>query len=299
MGFTSEGGYGLEASSTYFKGQGLGNDYLVFREGRGWPVKPGSVRRVCERWTGVGGDGIVLELPFDGRVHRLRMFNPDGSEFERSGNGLRVFAASLCSSGRVGMGAISVEVGGAEVLLDVLERGPGGLYDVSAQMGRVSFKPEAVGLDESQVERPGRLRVGQGSVVFMAVSVGNPHCVVFDEALEDEQLRRLGPVLTNHAAFPKGVNVQLAEVTGPSAARALVWERGVGRTSSSGTSACAVAAASVRCGRLEPGEISVVMEGGTLTVHVSEEYDVTLRGPVAEVCTGTLAPGFLEALWET
>lgn len=277
-----------EAGAGWFKAHGLGNDYLVFRAGEGWRVTPGAAAAVCHRWRGVGGDGIVLELPPLGGRFRLRMFNPDGSEFERSGNGLRVFAAALASEGRVGSDPFPVEVGGGEVVMQVRGREPGGILDVSVEMGRAQVASAAV---------PDRLALpGGGEVAVRRVWTGNPHCVVFTDDLSEEALQRLGPALAAHSAFPGGTNVQLARVEGPGRVRIAIWERGVGPTSASGTSSCAVAVAAVYEGRLLPGEVEVVMEGGTLGVTVSPELDVVLRGPVQEVGQGTLGEGFLEFL---
>jgi diaminopimelate epimerase len=115
-------------------------------------------------------------------------------------------------------------------------------------------------------------------------------------SLSDPLLENLGPFLTDHAAFARGTNVQLAWVVGPREVEILIWERGVGRTSASGTSACAAAAASVRRGLVEPGAITVRMEGGSLEVDVSSTWDLRLRGPVREVGTGELGEGFLRWL---
>lgn len=287
----------LHASRKYFKGHGLGNDYLVFRFGSDWRVTAGSVRAVCDRWRGVGSDGIVVQLPSDDGPYRLRMFNPDGSEFERSGNGLRVFAACLGSVGKVGSDPFEVEVGGSRLRMKILAREPAGVYDVAVEMGRPSFLPEQIGLDTALLDAWGRIiHPEEGPMNFVGVSMGNPHCVVFTEDVSREALARLGPTFSTHPAFRQGTNVQLARPAGPSSIRALVWERGAGRTSSSGTSACAVAAAAVSSGMLAPGDVRVEMEGGELTVNVSPELDVILRGPVQEVCRGELTDGFLESL---
>lgn len=279
------------AGASWFKAHGLGNDYLVFRGGDAWTMTPEAVARVCDRWRGVGGDGIVLELPPDGPAHRLRMFNPDGSEFERSGNGLRVFGAALATAGRVGHAPFEVEVGGGRVTMQLHGVRPGGVLDLSVEMGRASV---------DDVRARASLPLLDGSTVqVVPVRVGNPHCVVFTDDLSEPALFRLGPALATHPAFPGGTNVQLARVEGFPHERRLriaIWERGVGRTSASGTSSCAVAVAAVHQGRLPPGEVEVVMDGGTLRVTVTPELDVILRGPVEEVSRGVLTQGFLEAL---
>ena len=291
------------AGTAYYKGHGLGNDYLVFEAGSAWPLSSGAIESVCDRWRGVGSDGIVVVLdggPRNGTEEEpfhLRMFNPDGSEFERSGNGLRIFGAFAASMGWVEGDPFSVEVGGDRVVLQVLGVTGEGLYDVVAEMGQVSFLPEAVGFDAGQLDPDGHLHHPHlGSLAIQPVSVGNPHCVAFVDALSDPLLETLGPFLSHLPAFSQGTNVQLALVTAPQGVEILIWERGVGRTSASGTSACAAASACVRRGLLEPGEITVIMKGGSLEVTVSPEWDIRLRGPVQEVGTGELGRGFVDWL---
>jgi len=293
------------AGAAWFRAHGLGNDYIVFRSGDAWTLTPRAVQRVCDRYRGVGSDGIVLELPPDPLrpgVFGLRMFNPDGSEFERSGNGLRVFGASLATASRVGEDPFHIVVGGGRVRMQVMGREPGGVLVISVEMGRASVEPAVVGMDPARLEPTegagtGDLVLAGGErVTIRGVSVGNPHCVVFTDDLSEEALGRLGPQLTGHPAFIQGANVQLARVEGPGILRIAIWERGVGKTSASGTSSCAVAVAAVHEGRVEPGEVEVRMEGGVLRVTVTPQLDVGLRGPVEEVARGFLTPGFLEAL---
>jgi diaminopimelate epimerase len=255
------------------------------------------------------------------------MFNPDGSEFERSGNGLRVLGAHLHSSGLVGEAPFHVRSGGSLIGMQVHGRTPAGILDLSVQMGRARVGPTAVELKVpggwvESGEAPVHLdHPSLGAVAFLPVSVGNPHAVVFTEDLSPGNLEALGPFLATHSAFARGTNVQLArvvaQVEGGAATRVeaqvgdgakdrtpgphqrlriAIWERGVGRTSASGTSSCAASVAAVATGRLEPGPITVEMEGGEMEVTVATDLEVTLRGPVQEVCRGTLLTGFLEFL---
>jgi diaminopimelate epimerase len=270
----------------------------VFEEGSGWTLSREGVERVCDRMRGAGGDGIVLLLSGGGPPFRLRMFNPDGGEFERSGNGLRILASHLHRSGRVVIAhPFEVEVGGDTVRMEVHGSTLDGVYDVSAEMGRASVDPADVGW-RAEAGRVGEVDgPGAGTLALQTVSVGNPHAVLFTEELTLDALQRIGPHVATHAAFANGTNVQLARpVPGERVVDALVWERGVGHTFASGTSACAVAVASVHTGRVTPGQVEVRMEGGSLLVTVTESLDVVLRGPVQEVCTGELTDGFLEWL---
>lgn len=283
------------AGAAFFRGHGLGNDYLVFPFGDRWAASHQAVRAVCDRWRGVGADGIVLHSPPDERPWRLRMFNPDGSEFERSGNGLRVFAAYAASRGWVGGEGFAVEVGGDRVRMRVEQRLGGGVYDVSVEMGRASLDPADAGLAPGWEERP-LAHPAEGTLDLTLVSVGNPHCVVFTDDLSEAALSRLGPFLTAHDAFPAGVNVQLVRPVSRGSIEIAIWERGVGRTLASGTSSCAAAVAAAARGVVDHGDVEVRMEGGTLQVSVSPELEVVLRGPVQEVASGWLSDGFLDAL---
>lgn len=302
----------LLAGSAFYRAHGLGNDYLVF-EGRpgatgeraeaAWPVSVATVRALCHRWTGLGSDGIVvLTDPEAGEPFPLRMFNPDGSEFERSGNGLRILASHLRRTGRVGDESFQVRSGGSVIRMQVHRVEEGGIHEVSVEMGQARPSAQAVGLEipEGSVgNHPGAVTFPdspRGSVTVHPVSVGNPHAVVFTEDLSEEALGALGPFLSGHSAFAHGTNVQLARVEGAGRLRIAIWERGVGRTSASGTSSCAATVAAIHSGRLEPGTVRVEMEGGTLTVQVSRDLEVVLRGPVQEVATGELTAGFLDHL---
>lgn len=296
----------LSLSRRFFKGHGHGNDYLVFEEGCGWSVEAGTVRTVCHRWRGPGGDGIVALLAGEGPFRqrrpddpfRLRMFNPDGSEFERSGNGLRILGSYLFARGRVRVGdPFPVEVGGEVVEMEILGRGGDGVVEVAVEMGHTGYGMAAVGGDPDLLPEGRYLPGPDGDTLdIQPVSVGNPHCVAFREVLSEGDLLELGPFLTSHPLFPNGVNVQLATPVGDGAVKILIWERGVGRTASSGTSACAVASACVKRGMLDPGKIRVEMEGGDFFVTVAESGSVRLEGPVRPVMEGELTVEFQKSL---
>ncbi|MDE0899528.1 MAG: diaminopimelate epimerase [Longimicrobiales bacterium] len=286
----------------FYKAHGLGNDYLVFEEGDDWDASPENVRAVCDRFSGVGSDGIVV-LADPGQPRRsqvsveLRMFNPDGGEFERSGNGLRILGSYLARSIE-GLRNIDVRVGGEEVHMIVHGRA-GAVHDLSVEMGIARTGPPAVDLNVGAISRTDGMRIflpgpARESLEIVPVSIGNPHLVVVgvdgkSTGMTEFQLARLGPFLAGHAALENGANVQLAVPDGLSECRALIWERGVGRTAASGTSACAVAVAMVSSGQLSPCEIAVAMPGGSLSVTVSSDLDVVLRGPVEEVCEGQIS----------
>jgi diaminopimelate epimerase len=279
----------------FYKAHGLGNDYLVFEEGVDWAATPDALALVCDHHRGVGSDGIVALLSDrTGGVFHLRMFNPDGSEFERSGNGLRVLGSYLMRRGE--RPPFTVSVAEARLPVDVRSRSPVG-YDIAVEMGQAEIGPDAIELDREALDEEGRLAGPDGrQLEVVAVRVGNPHIVVVTDDVTETRLARLGPYLTSHPGLRHGANVQLAATSSPGRCRTLIWERGVGPTSASGTSACAVAVAMTVSGRAPPGDVAVEMPGGELSVKVSESLDVVLRGRVEEVCEGALTDRFLAAL---
>jgi diaminopimelate epimerase len=226
------------------------------------------------------------------------MFNPDGSEFERSGNGLRVLGAYLFTKGSVALGRpFPVEVGGDRVEMVILAQDEEGMLDVAVDMGRVRFGVAAIGGRAEAFGAGTTLEApGEGAISVQPVSVGNPHCVVFRDHLDEAEFVRLGPWLASHAAIPMGTNVQFARVLDGGGIEILIWERGVGRTSSSGTSACAVASAAVQSGLLPPGRIPVLMEGGSFYITVSPAMEVRLQGPVQTIMEGALTAAKLKDL---
>ena len=284
----------------WYKGHGLGNDYLVFEQGRSWRAQPDKIAKVCNRWEGVGGDGIVVLMAERGDVRfPLRMFNPDGSEFERSGNGLRVLGSYLHHRGLVREEPFEVECAGDRIRMQVHGRDEAGRYDIEVEMGRASVGEAAVDLVAGALAGGGLALDGGRAVPLVPVSVGNPHAVVFadaDDPFESATIDRLGPALATHGAFRHGTNVQLVRALPPAALEILIWERGVGPTTASGTSACATAVAAVSTGRLEPGELEVRMQGGSFRVRVTRDLEVVLRGPVQDVTDGELTEGFLRTL---
>ena len=307
----------------FFKAHGHGNDYLVFEEGPGALLTPALIRAICDRHRGPGGDGIVVVEAGAGEAGsadevgggaeaggagveagaapaRLRMFNPDGGEFERSGNGLRIAGVHLRRRGAAPEGWFPVEVGGDRVRVRVAGPGEDGAWDASVEMGRVGFPAGLPFVDPDAVDARGRVTLalpglgggGRTRVEVIPVSVGNPHAVALRPAWSRAEADHYGPLIGRGAAFPRGANVQFVDAPTGGAIAIRIWERGVGPTLASGTSACAAVAAAVRAGRMPHGRVAVRMEGGTMEVELREDWTVTLHGPVEEVCEGVLAARF-------
>ena len=282
----------------FAKGHGLGNDYVVMAQADlKTPLAPKAIQRICDRNWGVGGDGILLMVPTGRADFGVRIFNPDGSEAEKSGNGLRIFAKYLWDHGHAKTPTFTVDTKGGVVECQCRVR-DGRVDFVSVEMGRATFRAPDIpmnGPDRDVVGVP--VQLGDGTALTVtAVSVGNPHCVTFVERLDEAAARRLGPLLEHHPAFPNRTNVQFARVVGRDAVDILIWERGAGFTLASGSSSCGAAAAAVRNGRCDPGRVRVRMPGGELVVEVRPDWSLLLEGPVEEVYTGTLTAEFAASL---
>lgn len=282
----------------FFKGQALGNDYFVI-DGAELPVPLTAERavRLCDRHRGAGSDGVLLADLAADPVH-LRIVNPDGTEAEKSGNGLRIFGAYMYGRGLAKLNEwFSVRLARDVVSMRVEEELDAGAVLIRVQMGPASFRGEDVGFAPERgevLEHELGLPDG-GSASINTVSLGNPHCVVFVDNLSRGDFLARAPQLCRHAAFPAGTNVQFARVIGPRELEALIWERGANETLASGSSACAVASAAVRRGFVEPGRFVVQMEGGSVEVAVSEDYDVELLGPAQMVYEARLLPAVADA----
>jgi diaminopimelate epimerase len=270
-----------------FRAHGLGNDYLAADlDGLPFGLSPPTVRLICDRHRGAGSDGILARVASGTADFGLRIFNPDGTEAEKSGNGLRIFATYLHSLGQVTIGGrFTVETPGGTVQMEILEYDAAGGWMVEVEMGRASFRSADVGLagDDRDTGRE-MLELPSGERVDCTlVSLGNPHCVVFQDELDVERLRRIAPLISTHPWFRRGTNVQFARGDTPSSVEAWVWERGAGETLASGSSACAVAAVAVRRGLVSERQVDVRMPGGVLGVEVRDDWSVLLRGPVEDV----------------
>jgi diaminopimelate epimerase len=265
------------------KSHGLGNDYIVIDPAKvPFAVTPEAVRLICDRHRGVGSDGILLVSDGHGADFGVRIFNPDGSEAEKSGNGARIFAKFLRDHGYTDRDRFTLSTPGGRVTC-VLRIEAGRVAYVTVDMGKARFDA----LDSIEVDGR-RLEV-------TSVSMGNPHCVVIVPDLADVDVHALGPKIEKHPAFPHRTNVQFAQVMSRSEVRILIWERGAGYTLASGSSSCAVAAACHRKGLVERS-VTVSMAGGQLQIAIAADGEIRMHGPVEEICTGDLSADLLSRL---
>lgn len=270
----------------YAKYHALGNDYLVMTPGAaGEVLETGAIRRICHRNFGIGSDGILWgPLPSTRAAFGLRIFNPDGSEAEKSGNGLRIFSRYLWDRGLVGEEEFTIETAGGVVRSRVL---PGG-RQVRVEMGQVSFWSDRIpvtGVRREVLDE--ELEVGGRRFRFCAATIGNPHCVLPLETVSEQVARQYGPLIEVHAAFPQRTNVQFLQVLDRRNIRIEIWERGAGYTLASGSSSSAAAAVAHRQGWCDRS-ITVHMPGGELSIEISEHMGIQMTGPVTRVGHGTI-----------
>jgi diaminopimelate epimerase len=246
------------------KWQALGNDYLLVEQAElTQPLTPDRVRQLCDYHYGVGSDGLLEVVSVDGSRAEVRIWNPDGSTAELSGNGVRIVAAWLAR--RSGVNRVAISVGSREI------------EALIGADGKIALAVGQVDVGETET-----LDLGDERVEFTPVSVGNPHAVVRREPQRGELLR-LGPRIERHSRFPERTNVQLVRVDGAHDLTVGVWERGAGETLSSGTSSVAAAAAAIANGWCE-SPVHVHLPGGDLLVELDARGEARLTGPAEEIC---------------
>ena len=256
----------------FTKMQGLGNDYLYVY---GEPTSPESLSvKLSDRHFGPGSDGMIWISPSPLADFRMRIFNADGSEAKMCGNGIRCVGKYVYEKGYTDKTRLTVETLSGVRNLE-LQVAYGKVRSVTVEMGRAVVSEETT------------LTADGGEVRLTPVDMGNPHAVIFTEDAEAAPLETLGKAVEHHEAFPGGVNVEFVQVLGKNKLRMRVWERGSGVTLACGTGACASTAAAAARGLVDHGEpVSVVLDGGTLTVTVEPDGRVKMSGPAEFVYEG-------------
>ena len=268
----------------FVKMQGAGNDYIYFDCFEGEPEDiPALAVRLSDRHKGIGGDGLVLICRSDAADAKMRMFNADGSEGNMCGNAIRCVGKYLYDENVCRKEELSVETkSGIKYLRLYSENGK--VRRVRVDMGKADFDPKSlpVLLEGEAVDRP--VKIAGGLHRITCVSMGNPHCVLFEDP-DGADLERIGPLFENDPLFPERVNTEFVKVIGKNALKMRVWERGSGETMACGTGACAAAAAACACGKCDAAQdILVKLRGGDLVIHVGET--VFMTGEAEKVFSG-------------
>ncbi|MBN2457050.1 MAG: diaminopimelate epimerase [Sedimentisphaerales bacterium] len=271
----------------FYKYHALGNDYIVLEPAElTGELSQEQIRRICHRNYGIGSDGIVYG-PIETKEadFALRIFNPDGSEAEKSGNGLRIFARYLFEKQYITQKNFTIKTLGGVVKAQIMDD-LASLIKIG--MGRVTFLSNRI-----PVKGPVRevineeFQIGPEKLKATCLAIGNPHCVIVSDDITEERARQLGPLVENHKMFPNRINMQLLKIIDRSNIEIKIWERGAGYTLASGSSSCAAAAVARRLGLCDSG-IKVHMPGGQLDIAVSDDFTITMTGPVTKIAEGSI-----------
>lgn len=274
----------------FVKSHGLGNDYFVLNEAElSFQLNEKNIRFLCNVHYGIGSDGILLKVPSSKADFGLKIYNPDGSEAEKSGNGLRIFAKYLYDYGHTSGKKFTIETLGGLVTAEVSAETNGKANQVKVDMGKAIFGSHQIPVvcDEPECfDHP--LSIVDETYLINCVSVGNPHCVILRDRLIQAEILKHGSEIENHPLFPNRINVQFAKVISRSEVEILIWERGAGYTLASGSSSCAVAAVMVKKG-LTDRKLNLKMPGGTLQIEIDEAWNIRMEGEVKEIVSGYLS----------
>lgn len=279
----------------FYRYHALGNDYIVIDPNKTRvPLTHENIRLICDRHLGSGSDGILYgPLEDDHGNISLRIFNPDGSEAEKSGNGVRIFARYLIDAGyRQIRIPFEIQTKGGTVQAKVINEKD----EIHVQMGMATFQSNKIPVaieDQEAVHLV--LPIEDEELKVTCVSIGNPHCVIPMETISKNKAIELGPKIENHPLFPNRTNIQLLQVLDRHNIRIEIWERGAGYTLSSGSSSCAAAAAAYRLG-LTDHQLTVHMPGGKLQVNIDRDYRVDTIGSVTSISSGYFTDQFREQL---
>ncbi|MGD0038478.1 MAG: diaminopimelate epimerase [Bacteroidota bacterium] len=275
----------------FYKYHGLGNDYIVIdpRETKITLDEP-TIKLICDRNFGVGSDGILYGPEIKDNYFKLRIFNPDGSEAEKSGNGLRIFSRYLWDVGLVKTNPFTIRTIGGDVQSEI--RNNGDL--VKIEMGKVSFIASEIPLNGESGEVLNRNFAVKGRTFrYCAANIGNPHCVVLCDEISPELAKEYGPYIETNPMFPNRTNVQFLKIIDKNHIQIEIWERGAGYTLASGSSSTASAAVAFKlglCGNI----ITVKMQGGDLSLEFTNDFRATMIGPVTPVYEGIIKEDFFK-----
>ncbi|MEJ1933664.1 diaminopimelate epimerase [Nostoc sp. NIES-2111] len=271
----------------FYKYHALGNDYLVINpQDLLFALTPETIKIICDRNFGIGSDGILLgPLLSEKAQFALRIFNPDGSEAEKSGNGLRIFSRYLWDIELVDDKPFSIETLGGIVQSVIQDAGK----TVQVEMGKVSFWSSDIPVlgDKREVIQES-INIGDETFIFCAATIGNPHCVILLTEVNSDIAKKYGSILETHPFFPNRTNVQFLKVIDRNTIQIEIWERGAGYTLASGSSSSAAAAVAHKLGLCD-ASITVKMPGGEILIQVSDDFKISMTGSVTKVAQGELS----------
>ncbi len=275
--------------NNFIKSHGLGNDYIVLDAQKiDFKLTKTRISNICHRNYGVGADGILLLINSKKADFGLKIYNPDGSEAEKSGNGLRIFSKFVYDYNYTKKKIFSIETKGGLVQSEVIIKNKV-VKSVRVEMGKAIFDSSKVPVKtKKKFSIREKLKVKNKEFTYSAVSVGNPHCVIFKNKVSPKNAIEFGGLIENHKFFPNRTNVQFAQIISKKKVRIEIWERGAGYTLASGSSSCGVVSVGYKIGLLDE-RVEVLMPGGKLYITIDKEYNLTMEGPVEEICSGKLS----------
>ena len=281
----------------FVKSHGLGNDYLVVNGNDiSYELTTENIKTICDVHYGIGSDGILVLVGSNRADFGLRILNPDGSEAEKSGNGLRIFAKYLFDHGYTHSDSFTIDTPGGVVNAGVIEQERGKARIIKVDMGKAIFEAAKVPVKSDLPEcLDEKLQLEGKDYRINCVSVGNPHCVVLKDELSVNEIMQYGPQIEHHPRFPNRINVQFAKVISPELVEILIWERGAGYTLASGSSSSAVAAVMVKRG-LTQRELTLKMPGGELKLEVDDDWQIHMTGEVREIASGHFSSDLVQVL---
>jgi len=278
----------------FYKYHALGNDYIVIDPNKiDVSLSPDNIRLICHRNFGIGSDGILYGPIFGSEKMKLRILNPDGSEAEKSGNGIRIFSKYLLDAGYITSRIFQLITLGGEVTIEITDSS---IPLITVNMGAVTFQSYLIPVAGSSREViQNDLLIDSVPLKMTCLSIGNPHCIIPMPNISKEIASALGPRIETHQMFPNRINVQFLKVLDRQNIQIEIWERGAGYTLASGSSSCAAASAAYRLG-LTNETMKVHMPGGKIDISIQPNGDVYMTGSVSNVMQGRFAPEFRQLL---
>lgn len=274
----------------FTKMEGIGNDYVYIDATKDdIRLTPEQIQKLSDRNFGIGGDGVIFIRKSSVGDFQMDMYNADGSSSEMCGNGIRCVGKYIFDHGLTKNAKPSIETGKGVLSLDLKTDNQGFVQLVTVDMGEPILKPSLIPVvwpnEETIISQP--IEVAGKNFYFTAVSMGNPHCVIYVDDAESFPVRELGPLLEHHPFFPKRVNIEFVTLLGENHLYQRTWERGSGETLACGTGACAVAVSSFLNGKTGKS-VKIDLRGGSLFVDWKENGSVYMTGPAREVFTGEI-----------
>ena len=279
----------------FYKYHGLGNDYIVIDPNKlnfNLKLNEENIKLICHRNFGIGSDGILFGPIIKDDKFSFQIFNPDGSEAEKSGNGIRIFALYVHDQGYIKKSKFDLYTKGGKVVINILDL-KSNLIKVA--MGQYSFLSEKIpmNIDSKEVLNHEINLLGEKEVIN-CVNIGNPHCVLIKKKVTEDLAKKLGPLLETHKLFPNKINVQFVQILDRANIKIEIWERGAGYTLASGTSSSAASCIAHKLDFIDKN-VTVHMKGGKVNVEIVDK-ELFLTGEVARISSGSFAKDFIEKI---